>query len=203
MSGTVGNVVLSSTNGQNVVRSKAFNQKDANSVAQQKHRDVFKKTSDEYTSLSSYIADGFPSRPQSQSCYNAFMAANLSNAVDKSGEFPVFDYSKMILSKGSLQPVEVLEATIAQDGIQVNYQPFSENGGAKADDVVIAILKTVEGRCVVGEAVWTIGRGFNLCSVIERECRTDYVHVHDGGLCRQNQSFKIGLCKHCVRLLTS
>lgn len=146
MSGTVGNVVLSSTNGKNVVRSKAFNQKDANSEAQQMHRNVFKKTCDEYTSLSPFIADGFPSRPQSQSCYNAFMAANLSNAVDKSGEFPVFDYSKMILSKGSLQPVEVLEASITQEGIQVNYQPLSENGGAKADDVVIAILKTVEGR---------------------------------------------------------
>ena len=145
MSGTVGNFVTSTYRGQNVIRSRAFNPKDANSEAQQKHRNVFRMLSDEYSSLAQLIKDGFPSRPQNQSAYNAFMAANLSGAVDKSGEYPVIDYPKMILSRGSLPKVNVLSAEVNTEGITVSYQPLSVFPGAAADDMVMAVTKTGDG----------------------------------------------------------
>lgn len=146
MSGSVGNFVTTTYKGRNVIRSKAFNPKDANSEAQQKHRSIFKLMSDEYTSLGSIIRIGFPSRPKNQSPYNAFMAANMAVAVDTSGEIPVVDYSKMVLSKGSLPKVNVTSATIGEGGITVSYQPLSSYPEASADDVVYAVLKTIEGE---------------------------------------------------------
>lgn len=145
MSGSVGNFVTTTYKGRNVIRSKAFNPKDANSEAQQKHRSIFKLMSDEYTSLGSIIRIGFPSRPKNQSPYNAFMSANMAVAVDTSGEIPVVDYSKMVLSKGALPKVNVTSATIGEEGITVSYQPLSAYPEASADDVVYAVLKTVEG----------------------------------------------------------
>ena len=145
MSGTVGNFVTSTYRGQNVVRSKAFNPKDANSEAQQKHRNIFKMMSDEYRSLTQLITVGFPTRPQNQSPYNAFMAENLSNAVDNTGEFPVIDYSKMIVSKGNLTKVNVQNASLTAEGVTVSYQPLSAMPGTAADDVIMAVLKTTGG----------------------------------------------------------
>lgn len=145
MSGTVGNFVTTTYKGQNVIRSKAFNPKDANSEAQQKHRSVFKLMSDEYKSLASIISVGFPSRPKHQSPYNAFMAANMPVAVDTSGETPVVDYSSMILSKGSLPKVNVTSVEAGETGITVAYQPRTAYPEASPDDVVIAAVKTSEG----------------------------------------------------------
>lgn len=146
MSGTVGNFVATTYRGQNVIRSKAFNPKDANSDAQQKHRSTFKLMSDEYTSLASIISIGFPSRPKNQSPYNAFMAANMPDAVDTSGETPAVDYSKMVLSKGSLPKVNVTSVEAGEEGVTIHYQPRTSYPEATADDVVTAVLKTTEGE---------------------------------------------------------
>lgn len=145
MSGTVGNFVTSSYRGRNVIRSKAFNPKDANSDAQQKHRNLFRMMSDEHRSLAQLVSVGFPGRPTNQSPYNAFLSANLPNAMDNSGEFPVIDYGKMVLSKGSLPKVNVLSTVVNESGVTINYQTESAYPGVAADDVVMGVLKTLDG----------------------------------------------------------
>jgi len=145
MSGTVGNFVATTYRGQNIIRSKAFYQKDANSEKQQKQRTVFKLMSSEYTSLASVIRLGFPNRPKNQSPYNAFMAANMPNAIDNSGEIPVIDYSKMVVSKGTLPSVNVMSVTIETEGVKIIYQPQQLNPMSSEDDEVIAMLKTTDG----------------------------------------------------------
>ncbi|NLI71732.1 MAG: hypothetical protein GX361_03260 [Bacteroidales bacterium] len=149
MSGTVGNFVTSTHRGQNIVRSKAFNPKDANSEAQQKHRNLFRMLSEEYVSLASVVKNGFPARPRVQTPYNAFMAINIPNAVDKSGSVPVIDYSKMVISKGSLVRVNLLGAELSVEGVTIRYQPQSHIPGASEDDEVVAVLKTQEGAVYV------------------------------------------------------
>ena len=72
--------------GQNVISSKAFNRKDANTEAQQAHRSGFKLISELNQSIGGFIENGFPVRPEKQSPYNYFMALNLPNAIDNSGE---------------------------------------------------------------------------------------------------------------------
>ncbi len=145
MSGTVGNFVTSSYRGQNVVRSKAFNPKDAKTEAQQRHRSLFRMLSDEYSSLAEFIKLGFPTRPRRQSAYNAFMAVNLQNAVDKTGEFPVIDYSKMLISRGTLPKVNILTAELAEELLKLNYHSLSGLPGASENDELIVVLKTTSG----------------------------------------------------------
>ena len=53
MSGTVGNFVTSSLGSQNIVRTKAFSHRDANSEAQQKQRGGFKMIGELYQMLGS------------------------------------------------------------------------------------------------------------------------------------------------------
>ena len=145
MSGGVGNFVTSTYRGQNVIRSKAFTHKDANSDAQKKHRSLFKELSGVYASFASLVADGFPGRPKNQSPYNAFIAANLSEAVDRSGEIPEIDYSRLVLSKGTLPLVNVTSTLVGEDGLTIHYTTLSGITGAASDDVVMAVLKTTEG----------------------------------------------------------
>ncbi|MHB9056469.1 MAG: DUF6266 family protein [Paludibacteraceae bacterium] len=141
MSGTVGNFVTSTYRGQNVIRSKAFNPKDANSEAQQKLRNMFKLLKDEYSSLAQFVNGGFPNRPQNQSPWNAFMAVNLPDAFDVSGENPVIDYAKLILSKGPLPGVSLLTAETGADGVTVAYKPMASLY-SPSTDIVKAVLET-------------------------------------------------------------
>lgn len=151
MSGTVGNFVTSTHRGQNEVRSKAFNPKDANSEARQKHRSLFRMLSEEYVALAPLVKNGFPTRPRVQTPYNAFMAVNLPLAVDKTGDIPAIDYSKMVISKGSLAGVNLLDTEISSDGITIRFQPQSNFPGTSVDDLVVAVLKTTKGAILISE----------------------------------------------------
>jgi hypothetical protein len=132
--------------GQNVVSSKAFNRKDKNSEAQQAHRDGFKLLSDMNQSIGGFIEVGFPVRPEKQSPYNYFMSLNLPNAIDNSGEVPVIDYSLLQISKGSLQGVNVLSATVTNGGITLDCESCVGYGqSAVAEDLITVLCKSKNG----------------------------------------------------------
>ena len=151
MSGTVGNFVTSTHRGKNVIRSKAFLPKDANTDAQKQHRSLFKVLSDEYATLAPLADDGFPSRPVNQSVYNAFLAANMPDAVDYSGEIPVIDYSKLVVSKGTLPGVNVLSTRADETGVTVSYQSVVSPTRVSPADRIAALLKTADGSVFYAE----------------------------------------------------
>ena len=70
MSGSMANFVTTTRNGENVIRSKAFNPKDAKSPAQQLQRACFSLIGVEYQSFGGVIDEGFAERPMGQSAYN-------------------------------------------------------------------------------------------------------------------------------------
>ncbi len=102
MTGSMANFVTSSRDGQNEIRSKAFNPRDANTPAQQLQRACFKLVADEYQSFGGATDEGFPDKESGKSGYNLFVAANLPAAIDKSEAEPVIDYSKLLVANGSL-----------------------------------------------------------------------------------------------------
>ena len=131
--------------GQNVISAKAFNRKDRNSEAQQAHRAGFKLISDMYQSIGGFINAGFPVRPERQSPNNYFMALNLPNAIDNSGDVPVIDYSLLQISKGSLPGVEVLSATVTNGGITLDCHScfgYGQNAVANDEITVLCRMKT-------------------------------------------------------------
>jgi hypothetical protein len=163
MKGSMANFVTSTRNGQNEIRSKAFNPHNANSTAQLLHRACFKLVGDEYSTFGGIPIEGFPEGPSNQTAYNQFMAANLPNAIDKSGAEPVLIYSKLVLSNGTLPQVVVTEGTITATGISISYQTNVKIPKVSADDEVVVVAKTQIGELLFEKKV----RGDARISTIE------------------------------------
>ncbi len=153
MTGSMANFVTSSRNGQNEIRSKAFNPRNANTPAQQLQRACFKLVADEYQSFGGVTDEGFVERESGKSGYNLFMAANLPAAIDKSGTEPVIDYSKLVIANGSLPQVVVQGATIVAGGISIGYQTNVRVLKVNASDEVVVVAKTQIGELLLEKQV--------------------------------------------------
>jgi len=153
MTGSMANFVTSSRNGQNEIRSKAFNPRNANTPAQQLQRACFKLVADEYQSFGGTTDEGFPERESGKSGYNLFVAANLPAAIDKSGAEPVIDYSKLVVANGSLPQVVVQGAAIVAGGISISYQTNVRVLKVNASDEVVVVAKTLIGELLLEKQV--------------------------------------------------
>ena len=131
--------------GQNVVSSKAFNRKDANTDAQKAQRASFKLIADEFNSLGGYAELGFPNRPEKQSAYNYFMQLNLPAAIDSSGDVPVVDYNLLKIAKGTLPQVQVDSAVPGASGLTFSMTSNIDFPKAFATDIVQVVVKTKVG----------------------------------------------------------
>ncbi len=132
--------------GQNVVSSKVFIRKDKNTDSQKAQRVSFKLVSDVYQSIGGFINTGFPVRPETHSPYNYFMALNLPNAIDNSGDVPVIDYSLLQIAKGSLPGVNVQSATVTAQGISLACESCLGYGlSAAADDQITVLCRMKSG----------------------------------------------------------
>jgi hypothetical protein len=131
--------------GQNVVSSKAFNRKDANTDSQKAHRASFKLIGDAWVWVCPFAENGLLNRPQSQSTYNVFMALNLPGAIDSSGEVPVIDFTKLQIASGTLPAVEVISTSVADSVLTVNYDSLIEFPRVDASDVITVLVKTLRG----------------------------------------------------------
>lgn len=146
MSGTVGNFVTSSLGSQNIVRTKAFMMRDAKTEAQVKQREGFKMIAKLYSALGGIPEEGFAQRTPGTTAYAAFMAANLTGAIDKSGSESVIDYTKLKLADGTLGNPTVKSASLTAEGIVIGYLPMLKDLRNLPTDEVVAltILKTGE-----------------------------------------------------------
>jgi hypothetical protein len=158
MTGSMGNFVTSTRNGKNVIRSKSFSRRDANSEAQQMQRGGFKLIGELYPMLGSIPQEGFAQRASESSVYAAFMAANLSGAIDKSGGEATIDYSKLKVADGTLSAPVVKSATLTAAGITISYQSALKNQLNYPTDELVALALLANGELWIerqprGEAV--------------------------------------------------
>lgn len=146
MSGSVANFVTSTRNGQNQIRSKAFARRDANSEAQQMQRSGFKLIGELFPMLGSIPHEGFVQRATASSVYTAFMAANLSGGIDKSGAVAAVNYPKLKVADGTLSVPVVKSATLAEQGISITYLSSLKNQLNLATDEMVALALTRSGE---------------------------------------------------------
>lgn len=146
MSGAMGNFVTSSLGSQNIVRAKAFNRRDANSDAQQMQRGGFKMMGELFPLLGSIPQEGFVQRDSESSVYAAFMAANLSSAIDKSGEVAAIDYSLLKVAQGTLTPPAVKSATLTGNELSIEYKPMLGNKLNLPTDELVALALMKSGE---------------------------------------------------------
>ena len=146
MSGSVANFVTSTRNGQNEIRSKAFNRRDAKTEAQQKQRDGFRMIGELFPMLGSIPQEGFAQRASSSSVYAAFMAANLSGGIDKSGDVAAVDYANLKVADGTLSVPIVKSGTLSAQGISITYLSSLKNRLNLPTDELVALALTRTGE---------------------------------------------------------
>ena len=150
---SMANFVTTVYRGENVIRAKVFMPKNVNSIAQQKQRASFKLIVDTYEALGGISDIGFPKRPVIFSPFNAFMVANLPGAVDKTATVPVIDYTKLMVSEGSLPKVIVATAVIVASGITLSYKTAVLAPKVSATDEVVAFALLKTGELLIARQV--------------------------------------------------
>ena len=186
MSGSMGNFTNTVYRGINVVKAKIFMPKNVNSIAQQKQRASFKLIVDAYEALGGITDIGFPKRPGTFSPFNAFLVANLPNAVNKTGALPVIDYTKLVVSNGSLPKVMVPTAVVGATGISLSYKTSILSPKVSASDQVVALALLNTGELVIArqvrgnEALGTILLSYPDINAADVECCYLFVVKEDG-----------------------
>jgi hypothetical protein len=153
MTGSMANFTTYVNHGQNVIASKAFNKKDANTVSQIAQRASFKLMAKAYRSFGGLLRKNFTDKPETESAYNVFMRINLPEAIDKSSGVPVIDYSKLQVSEGGLPQVQVISAVTGAAGITLSYKTNTGIADVSASDQVVAFGKTLEGELIIARQV--------------------------------------------------
>ena len=153
MTGSMANFITTTRNGENVIKSKPFNTKDANTPAQQLQRKCFKLIGEEHQTFGGITAESFPEGAANQSGYNQFIAANLPVAFDNSGTEPFIDYTKLVVANGSLPALIVTEAVIVATGISISYQTNTRIPKVNADDQVVVLAKTQIGELILEKQI--------------------------------------------------
>ena len=146
---SMANFVTTVYRGQNVIRAKVFMPKDVNSIAQQKQRASFKLIVNAYEALGGMSDIGFPKRPVIFSPFNAFMVANLPSAVNKTAAVPVIDYTKLVVSNGTLPKVIVQTAVAGTGGITLSYKTSILAPKVSATDEVVALALLKSGELII------------------------------------------------------
>jgi hypothetical protein len=149
MKKSMGNFSTYTLNKQNIVRSKAFNKKDANSEAQQIHRAGFKLLVNEFQTLDLILEKGLLNRPEGVSVYNQFFAVNMPRVIDSSGDSVTLNYEEMTISTGPVGKVRDTVATITAEGVSVTFYAGLRNPKASPTDLLYALLKTNDGDLVM------------------------------------------------------
>jgi hypothetical protein len=151
MSGSMANILTYTRHGENIISSKAFDRKDAHSVSQIAQRASFKLIVNAYKALGGIPKTSFPDRLETQTPFNAFIEANLPGAIDKTGAVPVIDYSKMVVSKGTLPAVTVPTAVVGATGITLSYKTDVQIPDVKATDQIVAVAETTSGELLIAK----------------------------------------------------
>jgi len=194
---SMGNFVTTVYRGQNVIKAKVFMPRNVNSSAQQLQRACFKLVVDAYESLGGIAENGFPGRPRTYSPFNAFVKANLSSAVDKSGITPVIDYTKLVIASGTLPAIVTSTGITGATGIIIGYETNTDIPKVLPSDQVVAIAQTKIGELLVSRQA----RGSNALSTIliaypnitatEVKCCYVFVLSEDGSKASKSVSVQV------------
>ncbi|MDD4970095.1 MAG: DUF6266 family protein [Paludibacter sp.] len=143
---SMGNFTVYSLNGMTIVRSKAFSHKDAKTEKQLIMRARMSQLAETYRTFSSILCLGFPENSVGKSPQNMLVSANFSTAFEMVDEKPVISYPQLLVAKGSLPEVKILEAVIDVEGIILRYDAdlFPDDKVATDEMIACALLKSGE-----------------------------------------------------------
>ena len=170
-SGKVGNVVGGSWKGIDYMRVKPASVANPQTEAQMNQRAKFSTVLGFLQPIGDFIKVGFKNYAIKMTAFNSAMSYNLKNAL--TGDYPDYtiDYTKALVSRGSL--AGALNPAAAQTGsneITFTWDNNSSEGNASVDDTaMVLILNSTKGEAIfitegstrtTGEQVMTIPTNF-------------------------------------------
>ncbi len=147
--GSAGNITFSKQNGRNILRQKVGSN-SSNSPAQQNTRSRFKLLADLFRKFGGAVQTGLKKQGD-QSAYNRFVSLNFINTQADALAVASIDYSKLVLSGGSVEPLAGVGATLdAVTGkVTVSFADNSNgNTALDTDGVKAIVVNKVTGRVV-------------------------------------------------------
>ena len=152
-SGKVGTVVGASWRGISYMRSLPLKVRNPRTKGQRSQRTKFSLALSLLKPITPLLRIGWKLYARRQSAFNAAMSHTLANAVI--GNYPDYqiDVSKVLISRGNLQPVSSATATVANGNIKFAWNDNSGTGAAKqTDKTLIAILNLEKGEAITHDA---------------------------------------------------
>ena len=150
-SGRVGNIIGTFWKGKCIMRIRAANYSDANSIPQQTQRMKWKLASAFAKANERLISLGFGAADTGLTAYNSALKWNIPEAI--TGVFPElkFDFSKASLSRGTLTEATGFSAVSNQAGkLTIAYDDNSDNMTAFADDQMhLSIINSDNGNVII------------------------------------------------------
>ena len=154
-SGKVGNIIGSSCRGVDYIKSAPAKMTNPRTKSQTKQRSSFIITQNLLRTMIPIIRIGFKDYAiDGKSAFNAAMSYNMINGINKVKDGCVIDYSKVLISRGSLCPSPVINATVTDDLLQFEWNPIL-NENAKSTDQVMVIAH----NAAKGESVFDVNAG--------------------------------------------
>jgi hypothetical protein len=138
-SGKVGSVVGGSWKGISYMRGKAASIKNPRTLQQMMHRNKFAAALSVLQPITAFLRVGFKRYAHRKSEFNAAMSYTLKNAI--AGTYPDYtiDYSKLLVSRGSLTGANNATATPVAGKVKLTWEDNSGIGEAQPTDKAIAV----------------------------------------------------------------
>lgn len=149
-SGRVGTVVGSNWKSVHYMRALAVSVSNPRTDKQQHQRTKFGMTVAFLKAINPYVRVGYKSYTQRQSSFNAAMSYIIRNAVKGSGLELSIDYSKVLVSRGSLMPVFNAKSIVEDNKVIFSWTDNSGMGDAAKTDLAMPLAYNKDK----GEAVY-------------------------------------------------
>ena len=162
MKGSMGNFTVYMMNDKVIVRSKAFEIKDAKTEKQLNVRARMALLAKMYQAFENVIRLGFIENCDKKSPQNMFVKSNFKTAFDMTDKVPVISYPLLLLSKGSMPEVKVIDAVANADGIIVRYDADLYPDILIATDEIIACARLITGEIIIARQI----RGYDAIGTI-------------------------------------
>jgi len=138
-SGKVGSVVGSSWKGISYMRGKAVSIKNPRTLQQMMHRNKFAAALSVLQPITAFLRVGFKRYAHRKSEFNAAMSYTVKNAI--AGTYPDYtiDFSKLLVSRGSLTGANSATAAPVIGKIKLTWEDNTGIGEAQPTDKAMAV----------------------------------------------------------------
>ncbi|OJV90986.1 MAG: hypothetical protein BGO34_22130 [Bacteroidia bacterium 44-10] len=139
-SGKVGTVVGGTWKGIHYMRSLPSSVRNPRTPGQVKQRTKFSIMIEFLKPLTPFLRIGFKTYADRKTAFNAAMSYNVNNAVE--GEYPdlELDFSKILVSRGSLLPAENTIAIASEGNLNFTWNDNSGISSASAKDLAMPLI---------------------------------------------------------------